>query len=386
MNSRLSVYAVCPRVPRLAQTLCSMSVCTCLFFSGCNSATQPAAKEASAEAGAASAEPVPVVQDTAALEQAGVKLTRGSSQQVTEADLREAEMTDSLALDLSKLDTLVKLTLGPSAMSVDGWKSLGKLKKVQQLDLRATGLGNDEFTALASGMPALRAVRLNGKTQGTSVDEEGLVAIANCKGIKVLALDHLWVGGSLLKRLSANTDLSELYLAGTLTDDDALEVISGFSKLKKLRLAQTSVSGAGLSHIASLGIQELDISECSQITDDAMQAVAQMKALTRLNLWRDAITDEGVKLLEGLTQMQWLNLDNTRLSDAGLSALSRMSKLSFLHLGSTSVSDAGMPDLLPLKSLKDLKVTRTAVTDAGVKVVVDGIPGIDVQLKYIEGK
>lgn len=386
MNSCYSVYAVCQPMHRLARWMCSLSVCTWLCLAGCNSATQPVANEATTDTKAASAESATVKQDTASLEQAGAKLTRDSSQQVAEADLREFEMTDVLALELSKLDSLVKLMLGPSSMSIDGWKSLGKLSKLQQLDLRATGLGNEEFIALASAMPALRAVRLNGKTLGTSVDEDGLKALANCQGLKVLALDHLWVGGAALQRLSGNKDLSELYLAGTLADDDALKVIAGFPKLKKLRLAQTSVSGVGLSHIASLGIQDLDISECSQLTDEAMEAVAQMTSLTRLNLWRDAITDEGVKQLVGLTKMQWLNLDNTLLSDAGLGALAGMSQLTFLHVGSTSVSDAGMPDLLPLKSLKDLKVTRTAVTDAGVKVVTDGIPGVDVQLKYIEGE
>ena len=389
MNSCYSVYAVCQPMRRLARWMCSLSVCTWLCLAGCNSATQPVANEATTDTKVASAESATVKQDqqeTAALEQAGAKLTRDSSQQVAEADLREFEMTDGLAQELSKLDSLVKLTLGPSSMSIDGWKSLGKLRKLQQLDLRATGLGNEEFTALASAMPALRAVRLNGKNPGTSVDEDGLKALANCQGLKVLALDHLWVGGAALQRLLGNKDLSELYLAGTLADDDALKVIAGFPKLKKLRLAQTSVSGVGLSHIASLGIQDLDISECSQLTDEAMEAVAQMTSLTRLNLWRDAITDEGVKQLAALTKMQWLNLDNTLLSDAGLGALAGMSQLTFLHVGSTSVSDAGMPDLLPLKSLKDLKVTRTAVTDAGVKVVTDGIPGVDVQLKYIEGE
>ncbi len=76
----------------------------------------------------------------------------------------------------------------------------------------------------------------------------------------------------------------------------------------------------------------------------------------------------------------------THLTDAGLPHLAGLTKLKFLHLGSTAVTDAGMPALVSLKSLKDLKVTRSAVTEAGVDVVKQAIPGIEIQLKYIEGE
>ncbi|MEO8270004.1 MAG: hypothetical protein ABI557_09795, partial [Aureliella sp.] len=149
---------------------------------------------------------------------------------------------------------------------------------------------------------------------------------------------------------------------------------------------RTSVGTAGIAALRKLPLEDLDISEASGITDETLEIVGQMNSLKRLNLWRDTVGDAGVAHLAGLTELVWLILDNTQLTDAGLPYLAGLTKLKFLHLGSTPVTDAGMPSLVSLKSLMDLKVTRTAVTEAGVEVIRQSIPGIDIQLKYIEGQ
>ncbi len=77
-------------------------------------------------------------------------------------------------------------------------------------------------------------------------------------------------------------------------------------------------------------------------------------------------------------------LDNTQLTDTGLAHLDGMSQLTFLHLGSTAVSDAGLKHLEPLTALEDLKVTRTAVTADGVAQLKKKLPGIEIQLRYLE--
>ncbi len=164
-------------------------------------------------------------------------------------------------------------------------------------------------------------------------------------------------------------------------------MLKQFPKLKKLRISQTTVTAAGLAHLAEIPtLQELDISECVQLTDDGLAALAGMTQLTRLNLWRLPIGDEGAAHLAPLTNMQWLNVDNTMLTDAGLESLVGMKKLSFLHLGSTAISDAGVKHLAGLTALKDLKVTRTAVTEAGVEELKKSLPEATIQLLYIEGQ
>lgn len=322
----------------------------------------------------------------AKLEDAGAEIKRNSNGLAIEVHIRKAEVTDAMAEEISALENLVKLTINNSSMSNESWEKLSNLKELQHLDLRGCKVSSKKLASAVAGMPKLRALRLNGKSGATTVDDLAMKALANCPDLKALALDHLWIGEDGLKALGECKSLAELYMAGTLVDDAGMEVIAKFPRLRKLRVAQTSVSGDGLQAIKNLKLEDLDLSECSQLFDDAMSQLGSIKTLKRLNLFKVVVSDVGVAELAGLTNLEWLNLDQTQLTDEGLPALKQMSALSFLHLGSTGVSDAGMEELIPLQSLKDLKVTRTAVTEKGVETVEKGIKAVKVQLKYVEGQ
>ncbi|RMF40609.1 MAG: hypothetical protein D6753_11395 [Planctomycetota bacterium] len=322
----------------------------------------------------------------AALEASGARLKRSDDGLVTDCDLRGVDLEDALAESLVQLRGLRRLYADRGGFSREGWEQIGGISTLELLDLRGVSLDNAALAALVRDLPRLRALRLSGQNGATTVDEEGMAPLANCPQLRALALDHLWIGQPGLQKLVDLPHLAELYLAGTLVDDPALETLSKINTLRKLRLAQTAITADGLQHLTALPLEDLDISECSQVFDPAMKPVGKMVTLQRLNLWRDAITDAGVAHLANLVNLQWLNLDNTQLSDDGLEHLSNMSRLEFLHLGSTLVSDAGMPRLYGLKSLKDLKVTRTAVTEEGVKGLIEAIPGLKVQLKYVAGQ
>lgn len=373
------------------------SLCIALLFMtglgslGCDSRS----RDPQADSGPTAEAPVetPVVEQTEeqnkaaeTLRAAGAKLTANTAGQITELNLGDIEATDALATQIALLDQLQKLTIRESAMTNDGWQALGKLHGLQQLDLRDCPLDNAQLTSIVSDLTQLRALRLNGASGRTVVDDDGLIALANCPDLRVLAIDGLWVGGPGLEHLKKNLKLSELYAAGTTLDDDAVAILADLPSLRKLRLSQTTVGTEGLTALAKLPLEDLDVSEASSINDETLAVIGKMKSLKRLNLWRDTITDAGVEHLTGLTQLEWLNVDNTHLTDAGLPYLNGMTELKFLHLGSTGVTDQGMPALVALKSLKDLKVTRTAVTEEGVEVIRQAIPGINIQLKYIEGE
>lgn len=151
-------------------------------------------------------------------------------------------------------------------------------------------------------------------------------------------------------------------------------------------MSRTGIGIAALETLSDLPLEDLDISEASGVNDESMLAVGKMKSLKRLNLWRDTVSEVGAAQLASMTALEWLNLDNTHINDEALPHLAGLTKLTFLHLGSTAVTDAGMHHLVTLKALKDLKVTRTAVTEEGVEVIKEAVPGIAIQLKYIEGE
>jgi Leucine-rich repeat (LRR) protein len=181
------------------------------------------------------------------------------------------------------------------------------------------------------------------------------------------------------------SQLQELYMADTTIGNEAIGILAQFPNLRKLRIARNQIDGSGIAELPKLkNLEELDLSECAQLFDDAMLPLTKMTKLKKLNLWRVNISDIGIEPLKGLTTLESLNLDNTRLGDDGMVYLSGLTNLTFMHLGSTQITDAGLVHLEGLKALKDLKVTRTAVTQQGIDKLKEKLPNTEIQLQYIE--
>lgn len=353
-----------------------------------SSAGSASESKANPETNTANAKPAKLDDSPAAdaIKVAGGEVKTGSNGSITEVTFRDQPITDAIATEIGKLKSVTKLSLYESEMTSVGWGALGALTSVQHFDLRNCSVDNAQLRTAAKNMTRLRSLRLNGLNGKTTVDDDGLVFLKDCPELKVLAVDYLWVSVDTLALLPNPDGLLELYAAKTLADDETLGLIKDWKSLKKLRVANTSISDNGLADIASMQLEELDLSECQQFSDAGMQSVGKIISLKRLNLWRTPITDSGVGHLAGLVSLQWLNLDNIALTDTGLKSLAGMQQLAFLHLGSTQVTDAGMQHLVGLKSLNDLRITRTAVTEDGVGPVKEAHPGMNVQIKYIAGK
>ena len=323
-----------------------------------------------------------------ALQAAGAVVKTDETGSATDIDLHKLALSaDTLDL-LPELKSLKVLNLADSSFKDE---SLPVLERVSphlvNLDLRGCQL-SDKASAVIARFAELRALRFNGKNGLTSIGDDGVKALAACKSLKVLALDELtFVGSDGLAALAGLTFLEELYVAGTVVDDDSCKLIAGFPKLKKLRLARNQVTDSGLEILSKCSsLEELDVSEDALLTDAGMAHLAKLTALKKLNLWRVQISDDGALKLAPLTKLVWLNLDNTHLSDGGLALLKGMTALTFLHLGSTQITDAGAPALFHLKTLKDLKITRTALAanDSAVAALKAQLPDTAIQTEYID--
>jgi len=321
-----------------------------------------------------------------ALKELATSLKHDSDGYVVEVNFRKTTIDNSALVHLAGLWRLKSLLLNETAIDDAGLETIGKIGTLTNLDLRGCKVSNRGVAHLVR-LTKLRALRFNGKNGATTVDDGGMESLGKLTSLVALPLDFLWVSEEGLAKLAGLKNLQELYLAGTLAGDEAMETLSQFPQLKRLRISQTSVTGMGLSHLVPLKkLVDLDLSENSQLDDRGLASLAEMKQLTKLNLWRVAMSDAGAAHLARLTNLRWLNLDNTQLTDEGLTHLSAMSQLTFLHLGSTAVSDDGLSQLVGLKKLKDLKITRTAVTEAGAAALQKKMPSTAIQLKYIAGQ
>lgn len=133
-------------------------------------------------------------------------------------------------------------------------------------------------------------------------------------------------------------------LHGTGVSGVGLSRLSGFTDLRSLNLAFTTVS-MGWEHLKGLAkLQTLNLKH-TQVTDAALQHLAGLTDLRTLNLALTPVGDTGLEHLKGLTQLQSLNLAFTKVSDAGLPYLRGLTKLERLDVGDSQVSDAGVKKL-----------------------------------------
>jgi len=75
-----------------------------------------------------------------------------------------------------------------------------------------------------------------------------------------------------------------------------------------------------------------------KISDQGLETLGKLQALTRLNLQKTKITDQGLQKLINLTELQYLNLAWTKVTAKGIEQLNGLKNLRQLYLFQTSVS------------------------------------------------
>ncbi|MCE9554664.1 MAG: hypothetical protein K8T91_15010 [Planctomycetes bacterium] len=156
-----------------------------------------------------------------------------------------------------------------------------------------------------------------------------------------------------LLHLNRLTALHTLDLTG-LQITDALEPLTGLTKLHRLYLSHTQVTDSGLMHVKGLsGLQELELCD-SQVTDKGLEHLKGLSELQTLKLCTTKVTDYGLRHLKGLTSLQHLDLAGTEITDAGLEYLEELTNLKYLSLNDTAVTDTGKARLE--KALPNCKI------------------------------
>ena len=114
-------------------------------------------------------------------------------------------------------------------------------------------------------------------------------------------------GNSLLGHATFTTRFPNLNTI-TLTHEypeTALQTLVGFTALNSLNLSNfTTLTNDGLQELASLtALTSLDLTQCGQVTD-GLQHLASLTSLTRLNLTNCfEITNNGLQALSSLTSL-----------------------------------------------------------------------------------
>lgn len=229
--------------------------------------------------------------------------------------------------------------------------------------------------------------------------------------------------------LSRLKDLEDLHLeeygqADCAVNDSIFDYITPLTKLRKLHLSWTRVTGRGLSRLQSaLVLEELNLVKCpltqagiaeigalrnlreidltwTPTTDSDLQHLGRLHGLRILGITGTKVTGTGLEHLRELTSLQYLWLGGCPLSNDGLKCLrfvptvERLSigirfnkgldlgnlrcltRLKYLFLSGKSISDGDIFHLGRMETLEELDVSNTGIGDLGCLFISRQFPGL----------
>ena len=147
-------------------------------------------------------------------------------------------------------------------------------------------------------------------------------------------------------------------------DDKCLSYIAGLTGLKVLILEYTDISNEALRSLEQLkSLTQLSlISE--KLDDTGLSHIAELKSLKGLRFYSPKVTNAGLSHLVKLTWLEELFPGGESLGDDGLIHLAKLPKLRYLALSDRNFTDAGLLHLKNLPSLKKLEFLWPPVTQA----------------------
>jgi hypothetical protein len=174
------------------------------------------------------------------------------------------------------------------------------------------------------------------------------------EGVKTMDLNGAMVNEGYLRALAPLTaTLASLDLSGcTNITNEGFDALAPLTAITSLDLAGCKrVTDTGLNALASLtALTSLDLAYCNKVTNKGAKALAPLTALTSLNLCNcDKFTNEGVRELAPLTALASLSSDSCRkVTTEGLRAFTALTSL---NLASCCVTDEEIMPLAPLRLL-----------------------------------
>jgi hypothetical protein len=218
-----------------------------------------------------------------------------------------------------------------------------------------------------------------------TLSDDDLVYLKPLHKLQELGLGPAAIRGPGLRNLQEHHELRYLSLIETLVDDNGLEAIQCMPQLEVLRLPYRT-SDAGLKVVGKLtNLRELyleggDVDGVrAHVTDDGLKNLAGLTKLTKLSLSRKkGFTGAGLRYLKDAPLLE-LDLSKTEVNDQGLTALKQLKKLQRLRLNYTKVTDKVVAELLALPSLKFVELSEDNVSNTAMRKLRAARPALEVR-------
>jgi Leucine-rich repeat (LRR) protein len=272
---------------------------------------------------------------------------------------------------VGKLTQLTHLNLGDTAIGT-GLVYLKDLRSLKYLNLAMNRHPQlDRHLTNIADLTEIEELYLGGPT----MTDQALVHLTKMTKLKKLHLSQSNVTGSGLANLVGLTQIEELDMENTHICDAGLVHVGKMPNLRKLNISSNpltkKVTDAGLAHLKNLRSLEELLLPWGGLTDAGLSHLAGLTLLKKLDIGGEGIADKGITVLANMTHIENLSIAGENITDAAMPALAKCTALKELSLNGCSITDKGFAQLAWLKSLEKLTITRTQITGDGLAVLKD---------------
>ncbi len=278
--------------------------------------------------------------------------------------LRNSDIRADDVRTVSEISSLHELDLSANSLESKDFSSIVRLRELIHLDISDCDI-DDEIGVVIQKLPKLRTLSLG----NAQITDEIIGPLRSCKNLDSLSIRRGSVSDQGLARLIETHPLTSLDISGcTRLTGEGMEAIASLRSLEHLDAAETQITDATVQMIsAKSGLKSLTLDGTS-VTDDCLEAIGRIDTLEKLSLQGTRISDNGISRLRGLKHLKTLDLSQTATSDVGVTELARsLQNLEVLVVGGTDISDETLVALATCDSLWHLSLYNCSrITDDGL--------------------
>ena len=229
-------------------------------------------------------------------------------------ELDISAITDAHMQALSTMTQLRRLRLVDSSVTAEGLHLLGRLTKLEVLDIAQS-----------------------------AISDQALAALGSLHQLRTLNLSYTSITGTGLHILPELIHLQELYGVGSLFHDQAIQYISACPSLRVLRLSYVGTN------------------------PQCFRGFKNLQALVELSI--EGVPPEGLLFVQHLQELVALSIVQSTLTLADIAALSRLPKLAYLACSAVTFPDEAWQYIQELTHLHTLKLHDVAVNETQRRLI-----------------
>lgn len=186
----------------------------------------------------------------------------------------------------SRLSRLKRLSLEGDCR-ITSWLGLGSFEGLEELDLRGSGITDQEINNL-SQLKSLKRIRLAGTVERPTgrrnyLTSQALASFAPLAALEVLEVDGDLINSEAGRHLMQLVNLRELKISGTSIGDGCAEAVARMSKLEVAQLS--TITDTTLLALAKLPNLRKVTAHGSAYSDFALEQLGQLQRLEELRLY-----------------------------------------------------------------------------------------------------